>query len=53
MMYLGLAGEDDVESAILDSIVDCQKDFQSEVGSYFAVALGRKEGDKVNSASIL
>ncbi|KAI1711875.1 putative glutathione S-transferase 5 [Ditylenchus destructor] len=41
-----LAGKTDVESALLDSIMDLQKDFQVEVHSYFMVAMGRKEGDK-------
>ncbi|KAI1727520.1 glutathione S-transferase 1 [Ditylenchus destructor] len=43
---LPLAGKTDVESALLDSIMDLQKDFQNEVQSYFMVAMGRKEGDK-------
>ncbi|KAI1700930.1 glutathione S-transferase 1 [Ditylenchus destructor] len=42
----GLAGKTDIESALLDSIVDLQKDFFHEIGSWFPVAAGRKEGDK-------
>jgi len=41
-----LAGEDDIESALLDSIADLQKDFQVQAQPYFQVASGRKEGDK-------
>jgi len=42
----GLAGEDDVESAILDSIADAQRDFGTQAQPYFAVVAGGKEGDK-------
>ncbi|KAI1704860.1 glutathione S-transferase 1 [Ditylenchus destructor] len=42
----GLAGKTDIESALLDSIIYLQKDFFHEVGSWFAVVVGRKEGDK-------
>lgn len=42
----GLAGKNDVESALLDAVADSHKDFNSEVYSYFMVLAGRKEGDK-------
>jgi glutathione S-transferase len=42
----GLAGDGDVESAVLDSLIDFQKDFQGRVTTFFQVVAGRKEGDK-------
>uniref|UniRef100_A0A914DCQ8 glutathione transferase n=1 Tax=Acrobeloides nanus TaxID=290746 RepID=A0A914DCQ8_9BILA len=44
-MILGLAGQDDFESAYLDSIADAQKDFYLEVEPYYC-ACGYGEGDK-------
>lgn len=43
-----LAGRDDVESAILDSLADLYKDFMSEIKSYMGVVFTKQESDKVN-----
>ncbi|KAI1711876.1 glutathione S-transferase 1 [Ditylenchus destructor] len=44
--FKGLAGESDLESALLDSVADLHKDFQNEIASYFMVGAGFQEGDK-------
>jgi len=47
-----LAGEDDIESALLDSLADLHRDFQTQVRPYFGVVAGRMEGDKASFPEI-
>jgi len=42
----GLAGQNAIEEAQVDSVADAAKDFANEIQEWFAIAVGFKQGDK-------
>lgn len=46
--FLGLDGKDDLEHAQMDALIGFFEDFTKEIQSWFTVALGFGQGDKVS-----